>query len=220
MSPAAAESAHRYAWPLVAEQVLGAYEDAIAAPAARGRARTRAGRSIGAAHAPTRRVVGGRSGACRASSATSARGASARSPACAAALIALVALAGVAVSALAVEQIGVGRITSALVTSQPSWVVIGCALMCAAMVARGFAWHAILRAALPGSRDPARRRDAGHLHRRADERDAAGAARRAVALADRRPPRRPAARDLPDRARHDRLADAAQPARARSASAP
>jgi phosphatidylinositol alpha-mannosyltransferase len=31
-------------------------------------------------------------------------------------------------------------------------VVIGCALMCAAMVSRGFAWHAILRAALPRSR--------------------------------------------------------------------
>jgi phosphatidylinositol alpha-mannosyltransferase len=32
------------------------------------------------------------------------------------------------------------------------WVVIALALMCAAMAARGIAWHAILRAALPGFR--------------------------------------------------------------------
>jgi phosphatidylinositol alpha-mannosyltransferase len=38
------------------------------------------------------------------------------------------------------------------VTSQPSWVILGFALMCAAMAARGVAWHAILRAALPRSR--------------------------------------------------------------------
>ena len=74
------------------------------------------------------------------------------------------------------------------------------------------------------ARDPARRAAAGrratrgcdarHLHRRADERDVAGPARRAVALADRRAPRRAPPRDLPDRARHGRLADAAEPRRA------
>jgi phosphatidylinositol alpha-mannosyltransferase len=64
----------------------------------------------------------------------------------------VVALAAVAASALAVSRIGIGRITSALVTSDPSWVIIGCALMCSAMVARGVAWHAILRAALPHSK--------------------------------------------------------------------
>jgi phosphatidylinositol alpha-mannosyltransferase len=72
--------------------------------------------------------------------------------------VAALALAAVGVSALAVQRIGVGRITSALVTSQPSWLILGCLLMCAAMVSRGFAWHAILRAALP--RSDVRRRDA------------------------------------------------------------
>ncbi len=156
MSAAAVEHARSYAWPLVAEQVLNAYEDAIATPAPRGafaRAGVRAGvRSADAAghrraqrrlpslerDERTRRqktVAGLRRGA-----------------------IAMVALAGLAVSVLAVTRIGLGRITSALVTSQPSWVVIGFALMCAAMASRGIAWHAILRAALPRSR--VRRADA------------------------------------------------------------
>ena len=55
------------------------------------------------------------------------------------------------------------------------------------------------------------RRDAGHLHRRANECDPAGAARRAVASADSRPPPRPGARDAARRARDDGLPDPDQP---------
>src|SRR6202043_3604013 len=62
------------------------------------------------------------------------------------------ALAIAAICVLAVEKIGPGRIASALVPSQPSWVVLAFALMCAAMAARGIAWHAILQAALPRAR--------------------------------------------------------------------
>jgi phosphatidyl-myo-inositol alpha-mannosyltransferase len=156
MSAAALENVRRYAWPLVADEVLNAYTDAIATPQPSG-ARRRAALALGfasvdlAGHRPAQRrlpslerdertrrqrtVAGVRRGA-----------------------IALAALAAVGASALAVSRIGVGRITSALVTSQPSWVIIGCALMCAAMVSRGFAWHAILRAALP--RANVRRADA------------------------------------------------------------
>jgi len=156
MSAAAVEHARSYAWPLVAEQVLNVYEDAIATPAPRGalaRAAVRIGaRSVdGAGHRPPQRRLPSLERDDRTrrerTLASVRRGA-----------IALVALAGVAVSLLAVSRIGVGRITSALVTSQPSWVVIGFVLMCSAMVARGVAWHAILRAALPGSR--VRRADA------------------------------------------------------------
>jgi phosphatidylinositol alpha-mannosyltransferase len=150
MSAAAFENAHSYAWPLVAQQVLGAYEDAIAAPQPSGRL-ARAKVEMGLAtvdpagrRRPQRRL------------ASLERDERARRERTLAGVrrgvVALVALAAVAVSALAVQRIGVGRITSALVTSKPSWVVIGCALMCAAMVSRGFAWHAILRAALPRSR--------------------------------------------------------------------
>jgi phosphatidyl-myo-inositol alpha-mannosyltransferase len=149
MSAAARESARRYAWPLVAEQVLNAYEDAIAAPApagALGRAAVRAGVASAdpAGHRPAQRRLASlerdeRTRAERTRSGLRRAG------------IGVVALAAVAVSALAVSRIGIGRITSALVTSQPSWVIIACALMCAAMVSRGFAWHAILKAALPSS---------------------------------------------------------------------
>jgi phosphatidylinositol alpha-mannosyltransferase len=156
MSAAAVEHARSYAWPLVAAQVLNVYEDAIAMPAPRGalaRAAVRIGaRSVdGAGHRPAQRRLPSLERDDRTrrerTLASVRRGA-----------IALVALAGVAVSLLAVSRIGVGRITSALVTSQPSWVVIGFVLMCSAMVARGVAWHAILRAALPRSR--VRRADA------------------------------------------------------------
>ncbi|MGD1051953.1 MAG: lysylphosphatidylglycerol synthase domain-containing protein [Solirubrobacteraceae bacterium] len=150
MSAAAFESARGYAWPLVAQQVLGAYEDAIAAPVPAGRL-ARAKVELGVAtvdpagrRRPQRRLASLERDERTRRERTLAgvrRG-----------VIALVALAAVAVSALAVERIGIGRITSALVTSKPSWVVIGCALMCAAMVSRGFAWHAILRAALPRAR--------------------------------------------------------------------
>ena len=150
MSAAAFENAHSYAWPLVAQQVLGAYEDAIAAPQLSGRL-ARAKVEIGLAtvdpagrRRPQRRLASLERDERTRRERTLAgvrRG-----------VIALVAMAAVAISALAVQRIGVGRITSALVTSKPSWVVIACALMCAAMVSRGFAWHAILRAALPRSR--------------------------------------------------------------------
>jgi phosphatidylinositol alpha-mannosyltransferase len=150
MSVAAAASARRFAWPLVAAAVLESYEDAIALakPATDG---VRFAFPLGASSVEdlsrpaaqhklpslerderTRRER---------SLAAVRRGA-----------IATVALAAIALAAVAVEKIGPGRIASALVTSKPSWVVIGFVLMCAAMAARGVAWNAILRAALPGHR--------------------------------------------------------------------
>ena len=156
MSLAAAEHAHRYAWPLVAAEVLNAYEDAIAIPEPRG-AITRAAVRIGARGAdlaerrPAQRSLPSLERDERTRRERTVVGLRR-------ALIAMVGAAGVAAAVLAVEQIGPGRIARALVTSQPSWVIFGLALMCAAMAARGIAWHAILRAALPGSR--VRRADA------------------------------------------------------------
>ena len=156
MSLAAAEHAHRYAWPLVAAEVLNAYEDAIAIPEPRG-AITRAAVRIGARGAdlaerrPAQRSLPSLERDERTRRERTLAGLRR-------ALIAMVGAAAVATAVLAVEQIGPGRIARALVTSQPSWVIFGLALMCAAMAARGIAWHAILRAALPGSR--VRRADA------------------------------------------------------------
>jgi phosphatidylinositol alpha-mannosyltransferase len=151
MSLAATQAARRYAWPHVTEQVLEAYTDAIAMPApatARGRAAVRYGlRSAdpAAPHAPRRRRLASLERDARTprdrALATGRR-----------ALIVCAALAGALGAFFAVQKIGPARIVNSLVTSQPSWVLIGLTLMCAAMVARGVAWHAILRAALPASR--------------------------------------------------------------------
>ena len=87
-------------------------------------------------------------------------------------------------------------------------------LMCAAMFVRALAWHAILAAAPTWRR--AKRRDAmqGTFIGVLMSCHAARAPGRALACADRRPPPRARARDAAGGARHDGLADAAQPARA------
>jgi phosphatidylinositol alpha-mannosyltransferase len=54
---------------------------------------------------------------------------------------------GAALALLALERIGVAQVAASLVSSKPDLVLIGLGLMCASMVARGLAWHAILRAA-------------------------------------------------------------------------
>src|SRR5204862_6956067 len=60
---------------------------------------------------------------------------------------------------LAVKRIGVESIGDALLNATPTWMVAGFLLMCLSMLVRAEAWHAILRAALPGVR--VRRRDVG-----------------------------------------------------------
>jgi len=158
LSGAAVERAQAFAWPLVAGQVLTAYEDAIATPAPGGSLAAAAVRlGVRSAEPGPRR----RRRTRLASLERDGRSRRTRALAVARRLaLPLVVLAAAGACALAVSQIGPGRIASALVTSQPSWVILGFALMCAAMAARGVAWHAILRAALPGSR--VRRADAMH----------------------------------------------------------
>jgi phosphatidylinositol alpha-mannosyltransferase len=71
----------------------------------------------------------------------------------------LITAAGAAMLAfIALEHIGLTRIAASLLASSPGLVLVGLGLMCLAMVMRGFAWYAILRAALPRVR--VRRRDA------------------------------------------------------------
>jgi phosphatidylinositol alpha-mannosyltransferase len=151
MGAAAGVSAQRFAWPRIADQVLEAYEHAIAqhaAPVADPGERLALRHGFkpadGEPPSPARRIpsleppVVGR-----------------RRPAVAFARRAAVVLAGVAglgLSALALERIGVQRIGDALFRSSPTWVLLGLALMCLSMVFRAVAWRAILRAALPGTR--------------------------------------------------------------------
>ena len=124
------------------------------------------------------------------------------------------ALATAVGSYLAVQHIGLERIGDALVRSQPALGAVrpgaDVRLDAAArrLLARDPEGGAARRAPADG------RRRAGHDDRRADVGDAAGPARRAVARAGRGAPARPRARPLAGGARHARLADADQRARA------
>jgi phosphatidylinositol alpha-mannosyltransferase len=148
----AVHSAQRYAWPRVAEEVVGAYEDAIAMPAPSGVA----GRT-GVRPADGRPLVRPR----RLPSLDPPPPATEPSPAMAVARkvgLGVVALGVLLLAFVALERIGVDNIVRSLVDSQPAWVLAGLGVMCASMVLRGIAWHAILRAALPDAR--VRRTDA------------------------------------------------------------
>ncbi len=147
MSVQAREHAHRYAWPTVAGEILTAYEDAVAMPRPQG-ARERAGVFLGAVPAdlgrrePPRRLPSLEPRPAQAPS--RARGALRRAG---------IGVAGVGASLLAVEalrRIGLDRIGTSLLAATPTWVLVSLGLMCLSMAVRGFAWHAILRAALPG----------------------------------------------------------------------
>jgi phosphatidylinositol alpha-mannosyltransferase len=156
MAGAASRHAERYAWPSVAAEVLDAYDDAIAMPVPATRAE-RAAVYLGSVPAdlsppvPPRRLptleppadpaAGGRAGVSRPVRTFARRVA-----------IGAAGLAGAGLALLALQRIGLERIGSSLLASSPTWVIVGLALMCASMVVRGVAWHAILRAALPGAR--------------------------------------------------------------------
>jgi len=148
LAAAATERAGRYAWPSVAGEVLEAYEDARAVPAPATSPRRAAVRlgvlpADGQERRPARRLP-----------TLEPRGTERRRGLAAArrVAVAFAAVAGVALSLVALERIGLQRIGASLLRSSPSYVLMGLGLMCASMVLRGVAWHAILRAALPGTR--------------------------------------------------------------------
>jgi phosphatidyl-myo-inositol alpha-mannosyltransferase len=144
----AARSAERYAWPRVAEQVVAAYQDARAVPVVEGAVR-RAAVRVGALPADGKP----RSPARRLPSLEPLPSPARRGLRIARRVGMAAAMAGAGVATLlALDRIGMRPIAQALVQSQPVWVLVGLALMCASMLARAVAWHAILRAALPDAR--------------------------------------------------------------------
>ena len=156
MSEAALERAERFAWPHVAREVESVYEEALGVPEPEGRV-ARVARRTGAAPAEP----GPRVGPTRIPSLEPKRPAAGRRRAAHVARRALVmagAVTGVLLAVLALKRIGIESIGRAIVAATPVWVLVASALMCAAMLVRAEAWHAILRAALPGTR--VRRRDA------------------------------------------------------------
>ena len=149
MARAAACDVERFAWPRVAAQVLGAYEDAIATPQPQ-TTRQRAAVAIGARSADLKPHV-------RAARLPSLEPvpASARRPAVAfarRAALAAVTIGGVVLAVLALQKIGISSIANALINSSPTLVLLGLGVMCSSMVLRAFSWHAILQAALPRAR--------------------------------------------------------------------
>jgi phosphatidylinositol alpha-mannosyltransferase len=153
LSVAARQRAERFAWSHVAEEVENAYEDALAVPVpATRRDRIAVGMGIkpadGEPRSPARPLPTLEPGGRRPIVQTLRRGA---------------VLGGGVVAAglglLGIERIGIGKIGDALLHATPPWMFLGLALMCLSMLVRAEAWHAILRAALPGVR--VRRRDVG-----------------------------------------------------------
>ncbi len=140
----AARSAQRYTWSRVAEDVVGAYEDAVAMPAVSGAAARH-----GLKPADGRPFVRPR----RLPSLEPAPAAGSPHPGLAIARkvgLGAAALGILFLAFVALERIGVNNIVRSLVASQPAWVLAGLGVMCTSMVLRGIAWWAILRAALPG----------------------------------------------------------------------
>ncbi|HYH59746.1 MAG TPA: lysylphosphatidylglycerol synthase domain-containing protein [Thermoleophilaceae bacterium] len=152
----ARERAERFAWPQIAGELLTAYEEAAAAPqpaTAGQRIAVRTGlRSADLGPpAPAKRLP---------SLEPAAPGAGRRRTFRALRRVAVAgcALLGVGLTALALNHIGLEPIGNALLNATPVWVLVAFALMCASMLMRAEAWHAVLRAALPNAR--VRRRDA------------------------------------------------------------
>jgi phosphatidylinositol alpha-mannosyltransferase len=156
MATEARERAERFAWPNVAREVEEVYEHALSVPEPDRRARRLAQR---AGFSPTE--PGPRVGPERLPSLEPkdpARGRRRIVRGARRALVATGMLAGAGLAVLALQRLGIESIGRAVVAATPVWVLAAFALMCGSMLLRAEAWHAILRAALPGTR--VRRRDA------------------------------------------------------------
>ena len=154
MGQAGRESAQRYAWPRVAEEVSEVYERAAhpltvpADPIEAGARRAGLLSMDGGPRRPAKRIPTleplppqgsrGRRVARRLG-------------------LGIAGVLGVGLTFLAARKIGVDEVANSVIGSDLTWVLVACALMVAAMFARAGSWVAIVRAALPGR--PVRRRD-------------------------------------------------------------
>ena len=155
MAAAASERARRFAWPQVAGEVMEVYEEALALPRPEGRGARFARRSGVTPAEPGGRIPPAPLPSLEPEPAESRPRRAAR--VARKALVVGGVVAGAGLTALALQRIGIESIGRALVAATPWWVLAAFALMCTSMLLRAEAWHAILRAALPGVRP--RRRD-------------------------------------------------------------
>lgn len=145
----AAETVKRFAWETVADQVLEAYDEAIAIPAPQGAKQRFAVRTgltsadlqgrVPAKHLPSLEPAPETTPRKRIVKRIRRVG------------VAVLAVGGVALAYEALQKIGIQSIANALTNSSPVFVALGLIVMCAAMLARAVSWHAILSAALPKS---------------------------------------------------------------------
>lgn len=153
MSHRARESAQRYAWSRVADEVEGVYERALAVPepeSARGRVARRVGLTpaSGGPRVPARRLPRLETGPRRAAD----RHRTARRLG-----LGVAGAIGLGLTFIAAHRIGIDRVVTSIVRSDTTWVLIATALMVLSMFLRATAWYGIARSALP--RRPLRRRD-------------------------------------------------------------
>jgi phosphatidylinositol alpha-mannosyltransferase len=147
MARAAVRDVERFAWPRVAAEVLDAYADAIATPVPEQRI-DRAAVRLGLRPADLKPPVPAeRLPSLQPDSPAERRGKAVRVARRVG--VAAVSVVGLVLGWLALQKIGLGNITSALLHSSPTHVLLGLAVMCSAMAMRAVSWHAILKAALP-----------------------------------------------------------------------
>lgn len=150
LSRAAAETVKRFAWEHVAEEVMGAYREAIAVRQPES-SRQRAAVRLGLTPADLKPKARARRLPTLEHPLAGAKRKGVLSYLRRAGMVVLL-LGGVYLAYLALAKIGIGNIVNALVNSSPTFVVLALVVMCSAMVMRGFSWDAILKAALPRSR--------------------------------------------------------------------
>ncbi|MFL5860412.1 MAG: glycosyltransferase [Solirubrobacteraceae bacterium] len=149
MALSAAADVERFAWPVVADQVLEAYAEAVAVPVAT-RPVHRVAVAVGARAADLKPHV-----AARKLPSLEPPPTTRRSPFATVArrgAVAAVSVAAVLLAYKALSAIGLSNIAHALLASSPSFVLLGLGVMCGAMALRAVSWHAILVAALPNAR--------------------------------------------------------------------
>jgi phosphatidylinositol alpha-mannosyltransferase len=154
MGEAARQSAERYAWPHVADRVIGVYERAIEVPQPSG-ALERAAHWTGIRPADGLPLESPR----RLPSLDPAPAQPAKRKRKIARRLGLAAagVLGIGLTALAAQKIGVDNVVESIVRSDLSWVLVACALMALSLFFRAASWYWIVRAALPLR--PVRRRD-------------------------------------------------------------
>jgi phosphatidyl-myo-inositol alpha-mannosyltransferase len=155
MGRAARESARRYAWPRIAEQVESVYDRVLTTevpePASAVEALARRNGFVpidGSPPVPARRL----SSLDPAPAQASGRGQVARRVA-----LATAGVLGLVLTFIAAKRMGVGNVLTNMVESDLTWVLVATALMGASLLLRASSWLSIARSAL--SNTPLRRRD-------------------------------------------------------------